>query len=79
MTDMDYLTKKEFNELNKDIKAKEVAIETYKTTFANELNNGLGCDILNDLNHKTEKITKQKPGILHKLINLLTTKRTKTP
>lgn len=47
---MDYLTNKEFEKLQRDVISKNAAIEAEKYTFEQQLKNGLGEEIIKQLN-----------------------------
>jgi hypothetical protein len=54
---MDYLTRKEIDDLKKDIASKEIAVEADKYAFEMKLLNGLGEEMMNELsNPKKESI-----------------------
>ena len=46
---MDFLTKKEYENLQEDIRLKTIAIDIFKTSFEKELKNGLGEKIKEDI------------------------------
>lgn len=79
---MDPLTKKELNGLKGDIESKNAAIESYKTAFEKQLKNSLGAEIdealSNPVNQQVQT-KKEKQDLLHRIINILAARRTKTP
>ena len=79
---MDPLTKKELNGLKGDIKAKNTAIDAFKTSFEQQLKNSLGAEIDETLSkpvvYQTQE-RKKKQNWLHRIINILVAKYTKNP
>ena len=51
---MDFLTKKEIEGLKQDIQAKDIAVEADKYAFEAKLLNGMGEEIMNELNNPTK-------------------------
>lgn len=58
---MDYLTSKEIDGLKADIKASEVALEAEKYSFERMLKEKIGPKMIDELNHKNEPVTENKP------------------
>ena len=51
---MDFLTKKEYKHLQEDIKLKNMAIDAFKISFEQELKNGLGAKIKQDITNPSK-------------------------